>query len=109
MPNKAKRRIHHCTCRSCQLHPHGKIAKQHKAINRVLLELNERNRRRFVGVLANERGRGGTSQLAKVTGLSRTTIACGRREIERAHKKQFAKIRHSGAGRPLVEKNNPGS
>ena len=109
MANKSKRRMHQCICKSCQLHPHGKIAKQHKAINRVLLELNERNRRRFVGVLANERGRGGTAQLAEVTGLSRTTIARGRREIERANKKQFAKIRQAGAGRPLVEKNNPGS
>jgi hypothetical protein len=109
MSNNAKRIIHQCTCQSCQLHPHGKVAKQHKAINRVLLELNERNRRRFVGVLANERGRGGTSQLAEVTGLSRTTIARGRREIERANKKWSAQIRQSGAGRPLVEKNNPGS
>jgi len=109
MSNKTKRRIHQCICQSCQLHPHGKIAKQHKAINRVLLELNERNRRRFVGVLANERGRGGTSQLAEVTGLSRTTIARGQREIERANKKQSSKLRHSGAGRPPVEKNNPGS
>ncbi len=109
MPNKARRRMHHCICKSCQRHPHGKIAKQHKAINRVLLELNERNRRRFVGVLANERGRGGTAQLAEVTGLSRTTIARGRREIEHANKKQFAKIRHSGAGRPPIEKNNHGS
>jgi len=109
MSNKTKRRIHQCTCQSCQLHPHGKVAKQHKAINRVLLELNERNRRRFVGVLANERGRGGTAQLAQVTGLSRTTIARGRREIERANKKRSFQIRHSGAGRPPVEKNNPGS
>jgi hypothetical protein len=106
MPNNAKRRIHQCTCKSCRLHPHGKIAKQHQAINRVLVELNERNRRRFVGVLANERGRGGTSHLAEVTGLSRATIARGRHEIERANKKQPAKVRHFGAGRPLVEKNN---
>lgn len=109
MSNKAKRRIHQCTCQSCHLHPHGKVAKQHKAINRVLLELNERNRRRFVGVLANERGRGGTSRLAEVTGLSRTTIARGRREIERANQKRSSQIRQSGAGRPLVEKNNLGS
>src|SRR5215211_9491275 len=109
MPKKTKRRIHQCTCKSCQLHPHGKIAKQHKAINRVLVELNERNRRRFVGVLANERGRGGTAQLAEVTGLSRTTIARGRREIERANKKRSAQIRQAGVGRPLVEKNNRGS
>ena len=109
MSNKAKRRIHRCTCKSCRLHPYGNIAKQHRAINRVLLELNERNRRRFVGVLANERGRGGTSQLAEVTGLSRTTIARGQHEIERSSKKRSSEIRQPGAGRPLVEKNNRGS
>ena len=109
MSDKAKRRIHRCTCKSCRLPPYGKIAKQHKAVNRVLLELNERNRRRFVGVLANERGRGGTSQLAKVTGLSRTTIARGHCEIEQATKKRSSEIRQPGAGRPRVEKNNQGS
>ena len=107
MKKKTKRKIHRCTCKSCAKHPHGKAAKQHKAINRVLLELNERNRRRFVGVLANEQGRGGTSQLAEVTGLSRTTIARGRKEIEQSDKKLRSEIRDSGAGRLLVEKNNP--
>lgn len=106
MQNKTKRRIHYCTCKYCQLHPYSTTAKQHQAINRVLLELNERNKRRFVGVLANERGHGGTSQLAEITGLSRTTIARGRSEIELSNKKLPAGIRRSGAGRPLVEKNN---
>ena len=106
MRNKAKQRIHNCICESCQLHPYGKTAKQHQAINRVLLELNERNKRRFVGVLANQRGRGGTSQLSKVTGLSRTTIARGCSEIEHSNRKLCSGIRRSGAGRPLVEKNN---
>ncbi len=109
MSNKAKRRIHRCTCKSCRLHPYGRIATQHKAINRVLFELNERNRRRFVGVLANERGRGGSSQLAEVTGLSRTTITRGQWEIEQAIQKRSSEIRQPGAGRPRVEKNNPGS
>jgi len=107
MQNKIKRKIHNCTCESCQLHPYGKTAKQHQAINRVLLELNERNKRRFVGVLANERGRGGTSQLAAITGLSRTTINRGRSEIELSNKKLSSGVRRSGAGRPQVEKNNP--
>ena len=106
MRNKAKRRNHHCTCKDCQLHPYGKTAKQHQAINRVFLELNERNRRQFAGVLANQQGRGGTSQLAEITGLSRTTIARGRSEIEHSNKKPPAGIRCSGAGRPLVEKNS---
>ncbi|MBI5945644.1 MAG: hypothetical protein HY864_14885 [Chloroflexi bacterium] len=84
---KAKRKIHRCTCKSCAKHPYEKTAQQHQAINRVLLELNERNRRRFVGVLANEKGRGGTSQLAEITGLSPTTIVRGRKEIEHSNKK----------------------
>jgi hypothetical protein len=57
-------------------------------------------------VLANEAGRGGISHLAEITGLSRTTVAHGIREIERSNKKLPSKIRLSGAGRPLVEKNS---
>ena len=106
MQNKAKRRIHSCTCQDCQSHPYSQIAKQHQAINRVLVELNERNRRRFVGVLANQEGRGGISRLAAITGLSRTTIVRGRHEVELSNKHLSSKIRRSGAGRPLVEKNN---
>lgn len=106
MQKKIKRRIHSCSCENCQLQPYGKTAKQHQAINRVLLELNERNKRRFIGVLANQQGRGGTSQLAEITGLSRTTIARGRSEIEHSNKSQPSGIRRSGAGRSRVEKNN---
>ena len=106
MPNIAKRKIHHCTCKGCQLHPYGKSAKQHQAINRVLLGLNERHKRQFVGVLASQRGRGGTSQLADITGLSRVTIARGRREIDHSNQNRSSGIRRSGAGRPRVEKNN---
>jgi hypothetical protein len=106
MSGKIKRKVHCCKCTDCQSHPYGQIAKQHQAINRVLAELNERNRRRFAGVLANEQGRGGTSQLAIITGLSRTTIARGRHEIERSNRNLASQIRQSGAGRPRVEKNS---
>jgi hypothetical protein len=106
MRQRNKRKVHQCTCENCQLHPYGKEAKQHQAINRVLAELNERNKRRFAGVLANEEGRGGISHLAEITGLSRTTIMRGSRELERANKKLPSKIRQPGAGRLLVEKNN---
>ena len=106
MQKKTKRTIHRCTCKNCQRHPYGKTAQQHQAINRVLLELNESNKRRFIGVLANQRGRGGTSQLAEITGLSRTTIIRGRQEIEHSNKNLPFGIRRAGAGRPLVEKNN---
>jgi hypothetical protein len=106
MRNKNKRKVHYCTCESCRLHPYSQEAKRHQAINRVLSELNERNKRRFAGVLATEQGRGGISHLAEITGLSRTTIARGCREIERSNRNLPSKIRQSGAGRPLVEKNS---
>jgi len=101
-----KRKVHHCTCENCELHPYSQEAKRHQAINRVLSGLNERNKRQFVGVLANEHGRGGISHLAEITGLSRTTIARGSREIERSNRKLPLTIRQAGAGRPLVEKNS---
>lgn len=106
MEKRNKQIIHRCTCESCQLHPYSQEAKRHQAINRVLSELNERNKRRFAGVLANEQGRGGISHLAEITGLSRTTIARGCREIERSNRSLPTTIRQSGAGRPRVEKNS---
>jgi len=106
MQKKTQRRIHRCACKNCQLHPYSKVAKQHQAINRVLLELNEKSKRQFVGVMANQRGRGGASQLAEITGVSRKTIARGCREIEGSNKSKPSGIRRAGAGRPLLEKNN---
>jgi hypothetical protein len=106
MKKRNKREVHRCSCERCRLHPYSQEAKWHQSVNRVLSELNERNRRRFAGVLANEEGRGGISHLAEITGLSRTTIARGCREIERSNRKLPLTIRQSGAGRPLVEKNS---
>lgn len=107
MPSIVKRKIHQCLCKQCRLQPYGKTAKQHQAINRVLFGLNEKNKRRCVGLLANQRGRGGISQLAEITGLSRVTIARGRSELEHPGTVRSAGIRRAGAGRLLVEKNNP--
>jgi hypothetical protein len=106
MPRKTKRTVHKCICQNCILHPYNQIAKQHQAINRVLSGLDERNRRRFIGVLALQWGRGGTTQLSQVTGLSRKTIERGRHEIESPGENRARGIRRSGAGRPPVEKNS---
>jgi hypothetical protein len=109
MPRKTKRTVHKCTCQNCTLHPYNKIARQHQAINRVLSGLDERNKRRFLGVLALQWGRGGTSQLSQVTGLSRKTIDRGRHEVEGPGENLAWGIRRPGAGRPLVEKNSQAS
>jgi hypothetical protein len=97
-----RKAFHTCQCSSCQCHPYGGLAKQHHAINRVLVTLNEKHRRRFAGLLALERGRGGIQAVATITGLSRNTIRRGREEVRRTDR--LNTVRHAGAGRQAVEK-----
>lgn len=106
MSKSRKRRIHRCGCKTCRDHPYGSIAQQHRAINRVLATLDEQNRRRFVGLLAIQQGERSIAPLARITGLSRNTIARGKREVEHPLRKRHRRIREPGAGRPLTEKNS---
>jgi len=107
MAKKTKRKLHNCTCKVCERHPYSKIAKEHKAINRVLLGLDERNRRRFIGMLASQRGN--LTELSQITGLSRNTIYRGQQEVDHPRRNPASGIRCQGGGRIAVEKNNPGS
>ena len=75
----------------------------------MIMVLDEKNRRRFAGLLACQWGRGGVSRLAEITGLSRTTIRRGRSEVQRIEStSERDRIRKVGAGRCRVEKNSPG-
>ena len=107
MTSKTKKTLHNCRCESCVQHPYSRIAKEHKAINRVLLGLDERNKRRFVGVLANQQGN--ILQLSQITGLSRNTIYRGQIEVEHPRQNPGSGIRQPGAGRLSVEKNSRAS
>lgn len=82
------------------------MAKEHVAVNRVLAGLDEKNRRRFVGLLALQWERGGGQRLRDITGLSRTTIGRGRAEVQRADRETAGRVRRRGAGRLAVEKNS---
>jgi hypothetical protein len=111
MPKSKPRQIHRCSCTTCQRHPFGTTAQQHRAINRVLATLDEKNRRRFAGLLAIQAGRHTRiiSLLSQITGLSRNTIYRGQREIEHpTAKRRSRRVRAPGGGRPLTEKNNLG-
>src|SRR5438046_3514008 len=100
--------VHQCKCETCQQHPFGAIAKEHKAINRLLAELDEKNRRRVAGLLAQQWGRGGVKRLREITGLSRTTIGRGRTELELVDRKTRGRARRAGGGRPTTEKKSRG-
>jgi len=104
MQRKRRRRVHVCTCRQCQEHRYSGEANQHRAINHVLVTLDEKNRRRFVGLLTLQRGRGGVQALIEITGLSRNTICRGRDELQ--HPERKPGVRQAGGGRPRAEKNS---
>ncbi len=106
MRKSRRRRMHGCGCATCHRHPYSSIAQQHRAINRVLATLDEKNRRRFVGLLAIQLGRRSVALLSRITGLSRTTIHRGKREIEHPAPHSQGRIREPGGGRLPVEKNS---
>lgn len=106
--DKARRKLHRCACAACRHHPHGAIARQHRAINRLVTWTDERRRRQLVGLLAQQQGYGGISLMARVTGLDRNTIARGLREVHGHDRLARRRVRRAGAGRPLSEATNPG-
>jgi hypothetical protein len=109
LTNKGPRRgIHTCKCPTCRRYPSGRMAREHRALNRLLAAADERTRRLIAGFLARQHGRGGISLLARITGLDRNTIARGRREL-RQPCRASARIRRPGAGGQRVEKKAQGS
>lgn len=103
--------VHCCGCQCCQKHPRGKVAADHRALNRLLAVSNERIRRWIVGLLAEQVGRGGISRLARITGMDRNTIAKGRRELHDRDAfllRGSPRVRRPGAGRKRVEMHYPG-
>ena len=106
MRSEKKRNVNQCTCNACGAHPRSDTAREHRAINRVFASLDEKNRRRFAGLLALQWGRGGIARAHEVTGLSRPTIHRGRSEVHRAEPEaERGRVRTAGAGRRAVEKN----
>ena|SRR5579885_2594195 len=104
--NKA-RQLHKCKCEICQEHPHSEMAKEHRAINRVLSALDEKSRRRVAGMLALRSQFGDIQRLMEITGLSRNTICRGRSEVRRVESSAMSqRVRQPGGGRSAAEKKN---
>ena len=77
---------------------------------RVMTTLNEYQARLFVAEKALELGRGGTSHLSKLTGMSRVTITSGLNELRGGRKLREAgvgRVRARGGGRKRVEETDP--
>jgi len=75
------------------------------------LEMDERLRRQWAAAEAREMGWGGITAVAQATGMSRTTITAGLRELalpEKERVREACRIRRPGAGRKLVTQVDPG-
>jgi DNA-binding phage protein len=74
--------------------------------------MTERLRRQWAACEAQTLGRGGVTLVAQATGLSRTTIWSGLREVRQRRERPEddltpERVRAPGAGRPWVEDNDP--
>lgn len=75
---------------------------------KVLDTLNESQRRWYVAREAKRIGRGGVTLMSKLTGMSRTTIIMGMKELETSKKLGYEnRVRKPGGGRKRLETKNP--
>ena len=76
----------------------------------VAPELDERRRRQWAAAEARELGYGGVSVVARATGLARSTIHSGLRDVQASRRQRVqaaGRIRGAGAGRPLLTRTDP--
>jgi len=70
--------------------------------------LNERQKRLLVAIEAESYGRGGVAHISQISGMSRSTINIGRRELNEGGVFSTDRIRREGAGRKRVQEYDPG-
>ncbi len=104
MADRKRKQIRRCTCKECRSRRNPEIGEYHRSINRVMVELDERSRRLFAGLLARQIGRGGIQRVREITGLTRVTIRRGLRECNETQATDLDRIRRAGGGRKSIEK-----
>jgi hypothetical protein len=86
----------------------GRIRRKYRSLR---VELDERARRQWAAAEARELGWGGVSAVAGATGLSRTTITAGLRELDRPARRRAAeatRVRRPGGGRKRLTEADAG-
>lgn len=95
-----------CRCTHCLAGVASQISQEHRMLNQLVITLDEKQRRQFVGLLAKQYGYGGIEHMSRITGLHRATITRGQNELE-SEKEDDGRVRAKGGGRHMVEKKNP--
>jgi hypothetical protein len=85
------------------------VRQKYELLHRLM---NERMRRHWAACEAMTLQRGGVTLVAQATGLSRTTIWAGMRELQHPDDQSAADLppersRHAGAGRPFLKQADP--
>ena len=80
------------------------IQQKFDALNHAL---DERSRRLWAATEAKSLGRGGIALVAQATGVSRSTITRGIRELESGESVETGRVRRSGGGRKRLEEGDP--
>jgi hypothetical protein len=86
----------------------GRIRRKYRSLR---VELDERARRQWAAAEARELGWGGVSAVAGATGLSRTTITAGLRELDLPARRRAAeatRVRRPGGGRKRLTETDAG-
>jgi hypothetical protein len=65
--------------------------------------LNEKQKRLFLAIEAKAYGRGGISEVSRLSGVSRTTIQTGLTELKSPKEIDTSRVRKAGGGRKYVE------
>lgn len=89
----------------------SQIAQIRRKYRALSVEMDERGRRQWAAAEAREWGWGGVTAVARATGLSRTTITAGLRELELPAGRraaEAARVRRPGGGRKPLAETDPG-
>jgi hypothetical protein len=103
----ARRRKWECTCEACTEHPRSAEATEHRKLNRAFAGLDEKHARRVLGLLAEQEGHGGIARLSRITGMSRTTILLGQRELVGQDPVPAERVRRPGGWSAVPGKKRP--
>jgi hypothetical protein len=93
------------------MHDAAAIERTQRKFQALTVVLDERMRRQWAAAEAMELGWGGISHVAYATGISRTTILAGVRELKAQQSSEALPspgIRRAGAGRKLLVETDPG-
>src|SRR5262245_2294473 len=97
-----------CDCPDFRNGADQAVAQYHRELRLFLATLNDEQLRLYAAVESHRLGQGGVSRVAQIIGLSKQTIAYGRRQLaDLLAGRSIEKEPHSVGGRPRTEEKFP--